>query len=240
MSHDMHFRLLLRRTHALERPKHETGGYVSAANLNAEQRYRLERAWHHNRFLHGEGAVCGLQVVPARIVEQPWAVRVCPGYAIGCCGEEIEVRSAAVLDVRESLWNRPAEDAHPAGDAFIAIGYAEERVKSRAAQAAHCGCEDTTYEPSRARDGFRLVVLWENKVEPAPAFDLCVPAIARCPACSARAYVVLARVSLPENESDVIKSTQIDHSVRRRQFATSAAQRELVECCCENRSPAEG
>ena len=102
---------------------------------NAEQRYRLERAWHHNRYLHGEGVVCGLQVVPARIAAQPWAVRVCPGYAIGCCGEEIEVRLPALVDIRESLWNRPTEDGHPVRDAFIAIGYAEELVKPRATSA---------------------------------------------------------------------------------------------------------
>lgn len=237
MPHGEHFRLLPKRAHALERPQYEPDDYVSSAGLNGEQRYRLERVWHHTRFLHGEGVVCGLQVVPARIAAQPWAVRVCPGYAIGCCGEEIEVRSAALLDVRESQWNRPTEDGQPVRDAFIAIGYAEVLVTPRASAAAHCGSEDTTYEPSRARDGYRLAVLWANKDERTPPFDMCVPALASCPACSGRAYVVLARVTLPENESDPIKSEQIDNSVRRRQFATRAVQRQLVDCCCDTNLP---
>lgn len=235
MSNGEHFRLLPKRAHALERPRYEADDYVSAADLNAEQLYRLERVWHHNRFLHGEGVVCGLQVVPARIAARPWAIRVCPGYAIGCCGEEIEVRSAALLDIRESLWNRPTGDGQPAPDAFVGVRYSQELTKPLPATAAHCACEDTTYEPSRARDGFGLAVLWANQLEPAPAFDMCVPAVASCPACSGRAYVVLARATLPENESDPIKITQIDNSVRRRQFGTSAMQRELVDCCCEDK-----
>ena len=56
----------------------------------------------------------------------------------------------------------------------IAIAYAEELAKPRAIGAAHCGCEDTTYEPSRARDGYRLGVSWANALEPTPAFDMCV------------------------------------------------------------------
>jgi hypothetical protein len=240
MSNGEHFRLLPKRARALERPQYESDDYVSAAHLHAAQLYRLERAWHHNRYLHGEGAVCGLQVVPARVAAQPWAVRVCPGYAIGCCGEDIEVRSPAVLDIRESLWNRPIADGHPARDALIAIAYAEELAKPRAIGAAHCGCEDTTYEPSRARDGYRLGVSWANALEPTPAFDMCVSGVPSCPACAGRAYVVLARVTLPEHESDPVKSTQIDNAVRRRQFDTSAAQHQLVDCCCEKKAVPRG
>jgi hypothetical protein len=239
MSHDAHFKLSPKRARPLERPLHEAGSHVSAAHLNAEQRYRVERTWHHNRFLHGEGVVCGLQVVPAHVAARRWAVRVCPGYAIGCCGEEIEVRSAALLDIREFLWNRPLENGHPARDAFVAIRHAGELVKPRAAEAARCGCDDATYQPSRVRDGYRLVVLWANTEDRKPPFDLCVPAVASCPVCSGRADVVLARVTLPEHESRPIESEQIDNAVRRRQVATSALARELAACCCANESPEE-
>jgi hypothetical protein len=233
MANGEHFGLLRKRNHALERPHYEPDSYVCAAELDAGQRYRLERAWHHNRFLHGEGVVCGLQVVPARIGAQPWAVRVCPGYAIGCCGEELEVRSAVVLDVREAGWDRPTDEGRLAPDAFIAIAHAEELVKPRPTAAAHCGCEDTAYEPSRARDGYRLAVLWSRKAERRPAFDICVPALASCPVCSGRAYVLLARVTLPEHESDPIASAQIDNTVRQPELATSVAQRQLLDCCCD-------
>src|SRR6185436_648559 len=49
----------------------------------------------HNRYLHGSGVVCGLEVVchPCNMV----AVR--PGYAIGPCGEDIIVCDEQVVDV---------------------------------------------------------------------------------------------------------------------------------------------
>ena len=97
-----------------------------------------------------------------------------------------------------------------------------------------------TYEPSRARDGYRLGVLWANKPEPTPAFDMCVPAVASCPACSGRAYVVLARITLPENESDPIKNAQIDNAVRRRQFGTERGAASANRLLLRKRAPAKG
>ncbi|MGH8554138.1 MAG: hypothetical protein ACREUD_00945, partial [Gammaproteobacteria bacterium] len=98
----------------MKRPRYEPGSYLSAKDLLTEQRYRLQRLRQHNRYLHGWGVVCGLQVVPAHEPGRPWGVRVCPGYAIGCCGEEIEVGSSTVVDIRDSLWNRSIENGRPA------------------------------------------------------------------------------------------------------------------------------
>ena len=229
-----HSRLLPRRARPLERPLYEENGQLSAADLHAEQRYRLERLMHHNRYSHGQGVVCGLQVVPARIATRPWALRVCPGYAIGCCGEEIELRSAALLDIREHLWNRPDQIGRVPPSAYVAIRYAEALAAPIPAPQAGCGCEETVYEHSRIRDGYRLDVLWALKTKPTARFDVCTPGIPTCPECRDNTHVLLARVTLPARDSDPITSTQIDNlSGRRRLFATAALQRQIVQCCCE-------
>lgn len=232
MANGKHVRLSPKRPRALERPQYEANGYISASDLQAEQRYRLERLQHHNRYSHGEGVVCGLQVVPARIAARPWALRVCPGYAIGCCGEEMVVGSSALLDVRDYLWNRPTENGRPAPHAFIAIGYAEEVARPVTASEGGCA-QDMTYERSRLRDAYRLEVLWTAQNELRSAFDMCNPGLASCPDCAGRAYVVLARVTLPENESAPFGASHIDQDVRRSRFSMTMLQNQLIRCCCD-------
>src|SRR5262245_29859665 len=100
MSNGESLKLPLGPPDALKRPQYEIGNYLAAADLLTEQRYRLQRLRRHNRYLHGWGVVCGLHVVPARDSTRPWALWVCPGYAISCCGDEIEVPTPAMIDVR--------------------------------------------------------------------------------------------------------------------------------------------
>src|SRR3989442_1496490 len=85
---------------ALQRPDYKSGIYLAAHDLLTEQRYRLQRSRRHDRYLHGWGVICGLLVVPATDPSRPWAVYVCPGYAIGPY-DEIEVQTPAAVDVRE-------------------------------------------------------------------------------------------------------------------------------------------
>ena len=233
MSHGQHFRLLPRRTRPLERPLYEENGQLAASDLHAEQRYRLERLMHHNRYSHGQGVVCGLQVVPARIAARPWTLHVCPGYAIGCCGEEIELRSAALLDIREHVWNQPNQLGQGAPSAYVVIRYAEALAAPIPGPQAGCGCEETVYEHSRIQDSYRLDVSWVLKTKPTPRFNVCAPGTPGCPDCRDNTHVLLARVTLPEKESDPIVSTHINNLARRRRFATAALQHQLIECCCQ-------
>lgn len=195
---------------SLKRPRYTPGDYLAANDLQAEQIHRLRRFHRHNRYLHAWGIVCGLHVVPAQDPSRPWAVLVCPGYAIGCCGEEIEVRACALVDVRDYLWRRPQNDGIPAPVAYVAIRYSEYLVRPVAATPPQCSCDEKLYQPSRIRDGFQIEVLWTL---PATGnfdgIDPCQQLLAPCPRCPEKTYVILAYITLPVTESDPIRSEHI-------------------------------
>src|SRR5262245_36447921 len=100
-----------------DRPLLEADERLTADPLRGEQEHRRQRLRRHLRLLHGWGVVCGLRVVPAGDPDHPWAVVVCPGYAIGPHGDEILVERAVSVDVHESAWKAPA--LHPS-HAYVA------------------------------------------------------------------------------------------------------------------------
>src|SRR4029453_2123275 len=218
---------------ALRRPLFETGNYLSADDLLTEQRYHSQRLRRHNRYVHGWGVVCGLGVVPARDPARPWAVWVCPGYAIGPHSDEINVSARVLLDIRDYLWTRPRVGTGWARLAYVGIRYDEQPVRPVPTMAQACSCQDSMYVPSRIRDGFRVDVLWILPKAPSEAFDLCARQ-APCPDCPDSPYVLLARVTLPASESDPIVAGHIDNwGVRRWLYPTSVIPPELVACCCQ-------
>jgi hypothetical protein len=81
----------------LERPRFFPGQLLSEAELNSQQAYVLAKNRLHNRYLHGWGVVCGLEVVYHDECEG-W-VTVRPGYGIDPCGNDIIVSQAHDFDV---------------------------------------------------------------------------------------------------------------------------------------------
>jgi Domain of unknown function DUF11 len=220
---------------ALQRPGYAAGSYLAARDLLTDQRYRRQRLRRHQRYLHGWGVVCGLLVAPASDPRRPWAVQVCPGYAIGPYADGVEVQTPAAVDVRDYLWRQPhGASGNPVRVAYVGIRYAEQQVRPVPSQPPGCRCEETVYEPSRIRDGFRIDVLWQLP-EPSEAegFDLCEPGLAPCPECPESPYVVLARIALPASEGDPITRDRIDNFVRRQLFSTARVQEQLIACCCQ-------
>lgn len=69
------------------------GRLLTADDLGADQQYARERAWLHNRMLHGSGVVSGLDVT----VEGEDIV-VSPGMAIDPDGREIVLGEQARID----------------------------------------------------------------------------------------------------------------------------------------------
>jgi hypothetical protein len=201
---------------ALKRPQYEVGHYLSARDLQTEQRYRLQRLRRHNRYLHGWGVICGLWIVPLSDAKRPWAVQVCPGYAIGPYGDEIDVPAPAVVDIRDYLWKVSRGQKQPVHIAYIAIRFVEQQVCPIPASPPGCGCDDTVYELSRLQDDFQVDVLWRlPETNPAERLDLCQQHLAPCPDCPESPYVVLACVTLPVSEGDPITTDHIDNFVRR-------------------------
>lgn len=80
----------------LERPRYFAGQLLTEAELNSEQAYALAKSRLHNRYLHGWGVVCGLQVVCHDC--DGW-LTVKRGYAIDPCGNDIVLCEDHDLDV---------------------------------------------------------------------------------------------------------------------------------------------
>jgi hypothetical protein len=84
----------------LERPRFFAGQLLTEAELNGEQAYVVAKNRLHNRYLHGPGVVCGLQVGCDPC--DGW-VTVAPGYAIDPCGNDIVVCEGQRLNVGDLI-----------------------------------------------------------------------------------------------------------------------------------------
>jgi hypothetical protein len=73
---------------------------ITEADLNNEQSYLLAKNRLHNRFLHGWGVVCGMQVVCG---ECPGWVTVKTGYALDPCGNDIIVCNDQPFNVIKAI-----------------------------------------------------------------------------------------------------------------------------------------
>lgn len=78
------------------RPRFFPGQLLTDEDLNRLDRYILEKNKLHNRYLHGWGVVCGLEVLCHPC---PGEVTVKAGYALGPCGEDIVVCKDDRVDV---------------------------------------------------------------------------------------------------------------------------------------------
>jgi hypothetical protein len=157
----------------------------------------------HARFLHGWGVVCGLTVIAAPQPGAPWTIRVCPGYAIGPCGDEIEVHAAVLLDIRQFFWSRPYVGGVGARLAFVGLRPAIPDGGQG------CGCHTCDPDPAtRLPDGYVIEILWQYEFA-GGAVDLCTTIVAPCPTVPPILDVVLALVALPDSESTPLTNADI-------------------------------
>jgi hypothetical protein len=84
----------------LDRTRYFSGQLLTEADLNNEQSYWLAKSRLHNRYLHGWGVVCGMQVLCSECAG--W-VTVKPGYAIDPCGNDIIVCSDQPFNVIKAI-----------------------------------------------------------------------------------------------------------------------------------------
>ena len=194
---------------ALTRPDYRPGNYLLPGDLQTGQRYLQQRLRRHNRLLHGPGVVCGMSVLPANDPSHPWGVYICPGYAIGPYGDEIELHSRVLLDIEDYLWTYFSAPGLLRQVAYAGISYSEELDKPVAAPAPSCQCDQTTYSPSRIRDSYQLAALWTNPQPAAPPFDICSQGIVTCDACPASPYLLLAQINLPASVGSSILAGSI-------------------------------
>ncbi len=94
----------------LDRTRFFAGQLLTDTDLNNEQQYLLAKNRLHNRYLHGWGVVCGLQVTCS---DCPGWVTINPGYAIDPCGNDIIVCQAQSFNVLQAIQacNTPSQTA---------------------------------------------------------------------------------------------------------------------------------
>lgn len=84
------------------RPRYFDGRALTAADLHAEQNYRREKAWLHNRMLHGYGIVSGLDVTVQENENDAVQVVIAPGYALDGYGRELIVPESLSVAVGQA------------------------------------------------------------------------------------------------------------------------------------------
>jgi hypothetical protein len=174
---------------SLERLRYFPRQLLTADDMRTEQEYFREKQRRHNRFLHGWGVVCGLQVL-ADPQAGATAVKVCPGYALGPRGDEIYVSEPVAFDLAQCMRTAahpcvPGSPvaAAPAGQArelIVGIRYAECPSRPMRTLPAGCGCDETACEYSRTRDGFEIRCV-AAAVATAPAVSANPQPCAACP-----------------------------------------------------------
>jgi hypothetical protein len=151
-----------------ERPRFFCGQLLTDKDLDAAQRYVIEKNKLHNRHIVGTGVVCGL---PVRCDPCDGWVVIEPGYAIDCCGNDIVVCDSYRFDVLEYI-QKCLRDEDPGCEGKIrpprtrcdeqpkeyclVISYAEEAARPVTALVRNNGCSTKRCEPSRTKEGFRI------------------------------------------------------------------------------------
>ena len=143
------------------RPRFFAGQLLTEEDLNRLERYVVEKNKLHNRYLHGWGVVCGLEVVRHPC---PNLVTVRTGYALSPCGEDIVVCRDETVDVCALIQKCRPDDRPPdcdplrshfsedcrevTEDWILAVCYDEKpsrgvtalRGAGRAASCSRCNC----------------------------------------------------------------------------------------------------
>jgi hypothetical protein len=157
-----------------ERPRFFCGQSLTDEDLNAAQRYVIEKNRLHNRYLVGTGVACGLAVRCDPCCDG--SVIIEPGYAIDCCGNDIVVCKEASFNVIDcfkqpetpycdrDLIEYKSQCDRESKEYCLAIFYDEEPIKPVTALIRDNGCKNVRCEPSRTRETFRFELV--EKPEP--------------------------------------------------------------------------
>lgn len=219
-----------------ERPRFFPRQLVTPDDLTLGQEYFRNKIRRINRYLHGWGVVCGTRVDDAK---KPWKVVIHKGYILGPYGDEIVIDRDICFDLRTRCMaeasgdpcvdivdplcpDQTIEPRRSSKPYYIAVRYKEIPARPVRVQPVGCGCDDTSCEYSRWRDGYEISVLdyCPGAQEPAPDLNaIAKPAgIPDCPPCPTDPWVGLAQVVTDERGN--VK--QIDNCTCRRMVLSLA------------------
>ena len=155
----------------LERVRFFPRQLITADDFLTEQQYVRQKQRRHNRFLHGWGTVCGLEVKAAPLEDVPWRVSISPGYALSPQGDEIYVPKPVCIDLAKCGMAMVPDVCEPHivhpkpltkdNTIFVGIRYVECPTRPVRVHPLGCGCDDTACEYSRIRDSFDITCLPE-------------------------------------------------------------------------------
>jgi hypothetical protein len=201
----------------LARLRYFHGRALSALDMRREQAYHLDKDRLRNRLLHGWGIVCGLGVEvvakapcdPSDDAPDKLVLRIHPGAAIDCDGNEIVVRNPREITVDALLGDdelrRLRED--PA-TVYVSLCFHEELIDpSRPLLTA--GCEPVAAcEYGRVRETYRICAS-TTRPDSGPACEPC------CGGCGCGdACLELVAITCFEPGAE-LKARQLDHRGRR-------------------------
>jgi hypothetical protein len=120
---------------------------LTAEDLTVEQSYFLQKGLRHNRYLHGYGVAWGLVVNVSKGDTE--LVKIEPGFALDCFGNEIEITDAFEAAVDLAVRQK---------ECFVVVRYEEfafDEVPSLASvgQAASSKAE---LEQRRIKEGYKI------------------------------------------------------------------------------------
>jgi hypothetical protein len=166
------------------RPSFFGGMLLTEDDLQAAVDYERAKRRLTNRYVVGDGVVCGLDVTCHPC--DPRKVSVSPGYAIDCCGDDILVSCAEEVDiinlaraVRQKTGKDCGEpcDEHGSADYHLYLRYVET-PSDPVAPYAQDDCATGDCEFSRVREGYAFELRCDPPDTPASlveVLDDCLP-----------------------------------------------------------------
>jgi hypothetical protein len=160
----------------MKRPRYFHGMLLDERDFLAEQAYHAAKRRMLNRMLHGWGVVCGLELEWQR--GKRW-VRIMPGMALDCFGNEIWVAEPYEADLSRLLTVAPARTREPCSDQdggvttdwYLCLRYHETNSDPVPVYVSGGDCNAHGCEFSRVREGF-CVGLEENCPDSGPSSGL--------------------------------------------------------------------
>ena len=157
-----------------------TGKLLVERDFTEEHLYHMGKARRHNKYLHGMGVPCGLQVTEHPSPEcRHQYVMVAPGVAIDCCGREIFLDHEEHIYFRDmflAIWrDQNGQEAEPDDqprDIELCVQYYECLTEEIPAIFDDCGCDDTAVQANRILENyqFSLRILPDPDAEMAAAW----------------------------------------------------------------------
>ena len=150
-----------------KRPRFFAGQLLTEDDLQALTDYVVGKNRMHNRFLWGDGVVCGLSVTCEPCEEG--SVSVAPGYALDCCGNDIMVPCKETVDLKALLRDLrkrqlagydcgdPCDDGYGDVQSYgLYLTYTETLEDPVAPFASGDPCGQQACEPTRVCEGYKF------------------------------------------------------------------------------------